>query len=213
MNIIANLFNTILNYTFNITGDWGLAIVLITILVKTILLPLSLKQRTNMRKQLVLSKEMQRIKEKYKDKPKKLEEELQKCYSKNMKGILGFGVAFLQLPIISALYMAIRTMPAEAVTMLVPWIMSIKLPDNNFIIPMIYTLVSLAPSLLSYFKIFKPLENTKVSKKSLIPMAVFSLIITIKAPIALGIYFITSSLFALVEEISFRLYMRKKVLA
>ena len=91
--------------------------------------------------------------------------------------------------------------------------MSIKLPDNNFIIPMIYTLISLAPSLLSYFKIFKPLENTKVSKKSFIPMAIFSLMITIKAPIALGIYFITSSLFTLIEEISFRLYMRKKVLA
>lgn len=48
MNIISNLLNLALNYFFNITGDLGIAIIILTILVKIFLIPISFKQKLNM---------------------------------------------------------------------------------------------------------------------------------------------------------------------
>lgn len=42
-------------------------------------------------------------------------------------------------------------------------------------------------------------------------MMIFSIVITIKAPIGLGIYLVTSSLFSLIEDIGFKLYSKNKV--
>lgn len=56
MNIISNLLNLSLNYFFNITGDLGIAIILLTILVKLILMPISFKQKLSMYSQQEFSK-------------------------------------------------------------------------------------------------------------------------------------------------------------
>lgn len=66
MNIISDLLNSSLNYFFNITGDLGIAIILLTILVRGLLMPLSFKQKLSMQTQLKLSKGLEEIKEKYK---------------------------------------------------------------------------------------------------------------------------------------------------
>lgn len=70
MNIIFNIFNNSLNYFFNITGDLGIAIILLTISVKFLLVPLSFKQKLRMKEQQEVSKDLERIKEKYKNNKK-----------------------------------------------------------------------------------------------------------------------------------------------
>lgn len=67
MNIISNLLNLALNYFFNITGDLGIAIIILTILVKIFLIPISFKQKLNMFSQQKFSKGLEEIKEKYKN--------------------------------------------------------------------------------------------------------------------------------------------------
>lgn len=108
--------------------------------------------------------------------------------------------------------MSISRLPVEAMTMLIPWAMNIGSTDDKFIVPLIYTIVSILPSIISYFKIFNINEET-ISIKSIIPMLLFGLVITVKAPIGLGIYFITSSIFTLVEDIGFKIYSKNKVFA
>ncbi|NMC77411.1 MAG: hypothetical protein GYA60_08995, partial [Candidatus Methanofastidiosa archaeon] len=51
--------------------------------------------------------------------------------------------------------------------------------------------------------------QAKITKGNIIIMAVFGLFIAKAAPIAVGIYLITTSLFNFIEELAFRLYMRK----
>ena len=69
--------------------------------------------------------------------------------------------------------------------------------------------VSLAPSLLSYVTLFKIEGQAKISKSNIAIMALFGLFIAKTAPIALGIYLITTGIFSFLEEVAFRIYMKK----
>lgn len=213
MNIIFNFLNTILNQIFSITGDWGVTIILLTLLVRTMLLPLSIKQKNSIYQQQDFYKKLEELKTKYKNNSSKLEEETKKLYTENGKSMLGCMVSLLQLPIIASLYSVFMSMPVGVGSMLIPWMANIKLPDNTFIIPALYTLASLSPNLINNIKWLKPVVETKISKANIIIMAVFSLLITIKAPIAIGMYFLTSSVYSFVEEVGYRLYIRNKKLA
>lgn len=213
MNIISSVLNTSLNYFFNLTGDWGVAIILLTLLVRTLLLPMSMKQKLSMQQQQSLSKKIEVLKEKYKNNKEKLESELQKHYQQSAKSMFGCLVSFLQLPIIFTLYSVILKMPVHTGTIIIPWVTNIKLADSYFVLPILYALTTLSPNLLSYFSFLKVSSYNNMPKSTLILTSVFSILITIKNPIAVGIYLITTSLFSLMEEIAFRLYLKNRSLS
>lgn len=213
MNIISNLLNFSLNYFFNITGDLGVAIILLTISVRLLLMPLSFKQKLSIQGTQKISKDLETIKEKYKNNEEKLDIETQKYYKQNAKGMMGCLVSFLQIPIVFTLYNVILKMPINAGTMLLPWVSSLKMTDSFFIIPTIYTLSMLSPNILPYIPFLKVATDAKINKVSFIITSFISILITFKAPIALGLYFITTSLFSLIEEVAFRLYTKRKVIS
>ena len=205
MNIISEGLKLLFNYVLSFTGDYGLAIIVITIIVKLGLLPLSIKQKKTMIKQQKFSADIVKLEEKYKNNSDKLKSEREKLYKENIKNFKGCLGIFIQMPIIAALYTLVLRMP-EVSTIVVPWVYSIKLSDSYYIIPIIYALSSVSPMLLNYFKLFEIDKSNNLSKTSFIPMIVFSLILTIKTPIAIGIYFITSSIFSFLEELAFKFY-------
>lgn len=208
MNIIFNFLSNLLNSIFNFTGDWGLAIVLLTIGVRIVLLPMSFKQKKSMQQQEKLAIKMQEFKEKYKDNKDKIDEEVKKQSAESAKSMLGCLVTLLQLPILMTLWSVINKMPVNAGTSLIPWATSIKMSDSYFIVPLIYMLVSLTPSLLSYVPFLKIEGQAKISKYNVIMMATISLFVAKAAPIAVGIYLITTSMFNFLEELVFRIHMR-----
>jgi YidC/Oxa1 family membrane protein insertase len=212
MNIIFQMLNNGLNHFYNITGDWGVAIVLLTILVRIVLLPISIKQKTSMKAQQSLSSKVEEIKEMYKNDKEKLNLELTKFYKENAKTSLGGLISFLQLPIVFALYRVIISMTIQSSTLIIPWVDSIKMSDKYYIIPLVYSLVMLCSSLLSYISFLKVAYQPKVSKINLVFISVISILVTFKIPIALGIYFITAGLFSLAEEIVFRIYYKNKLM-
>jgi YidC/Oxa1 family membrane protein insertase len=212
MNIISNLLNSTLNYILSITGDLGIAIILLTAAVRIILMPLAFKQKLNMQKQQRLSEDLEEIKKKYKNNKEKLEVETEKYYKENAKGMLGFLTTLLQLPIIFTLYKVIIRLPMEAGTILVPWVSSLKMADSYFIVPALYIISALSPNLLSYIPFLKTAAQAKVSRANIIVTSVISGLITFKAPVAIGLYLITTSVFSVLEEIAFRLYSRRKQL-
>ncbi|NMM64620.1 YidC/Oxa1 family membrane protein insertase [Clostridium sp. P21] len=209
MNIIFNFFNNILGSIFNLTGDWGIAIILLTILVRIILFPFSIKQKSEMYNQQRISQKIQDIKTKYKNNEKKVKEETVKYEQELAKSTLGCLVTFIQLPVLFTLYNVVMKMPVQVGTIILPWVSSIKMHDSYYIIPIIYGLVSICPQLITNLDYFKVLKEVKLSKTNLIITSIFSILITIKAPIALGLYFITTSLFTLFEEIGYRFYIKK----
>lgn len=208
MNIIFNWLNIVLNHIYGFTGDWGVTIIVLTLIVRGVLLPMSLKQRINMVKQQKLAKRMEEIKEKYKDNKEKLEKELEKYYGESVKGMFGCLVTILQLPVMISLYNVFIRMPVEAGTALIPWVASIGLPDRLFIIPIIYTVVQMLPQIIQVFGQIKSIKDLAPLKTNLIMAVIFSVLFLAKAPIAIGIYLITTGLFSALEEIGYRLYIR-----
>ncbi|KEI06714.1 membrane protein [Clostridium sp. K25] len=211
MSIILNLFNCLLYYIFSITGDLGIAIIILTVIVRIILLPISIKQKTNMIEHQFLSKRIKELKIKFKDNKRKLELETQKLNKENSKYIIGYFASLIQIPLMYSLYNVIIKMPIEVGTIIIPWVTNIKLTDKYYIVPLIYMLVSISPGLLSYIKALKNFNEVN-GILSMISISIISILITIKAPVALGIYFITTGIFSFFEELVFRLYMKNKCL-
>lgn len=210
MDFISNMLQSLLNILLDCTGDLGIAIVIITLLVKVFLMPLSIKQKISMKNQQILGEKINKLKEKYKNNPKKLESELKKYSKDSLKGMLGCTTLLLQMPIIYSLYHTFVKMPYGYSTILVPWINNLNLPDNLFIIPCIYTLIVLAPNLINYIPYFKAASKTSPNKEMILTTVIISILLTLRTPVALGIYFITSSLYSFVEDILFKTYIIHK---
>ncbi len=116
MNIFGDIWNGIvagLNWLlqafYDLTGNYGVAIILLTVLVKLILLPLTIKQTRSMIAMQKIQPEIKKLQEKYKDDKEKLSQEMMKFYKENKVNPLGGCLPLiLQLPIFFALFTVLR---------------------------------------------------------------------------------------------------------
>lgn len=207
---MSNLLNEFLNILFDFTNDWGMAIVGLTLAIKLLLLPLSIKQKLSLREQGNMNIEIEEIKKKYKKDKTKMDEEISKCYMKNSKSLFGIFTSFLQLPIIFSLLKVVRSLNIDMGSKLVPWVENLKVHDSSYVLPVIYILVSIAPLLLGYISYFKDFNENKSLKQNIIMIVVISLLVIIKSPVALGIYFITSSTMSFIEQLIYMMIMKRK---
>ena len=109
MEFISQLMGTVLRYCYNFTQNYGIAIILFTIIIKLALIPLNIKQQKSMKATQELQPLLLKIQEKYKNNPEKQQAELQRLYAE--KKINPFGgclLLFIQLPIILAMFYAIQ---------------------------------------------------------------------------------------------------------
>lgn len=164
MDFISSILQGLLSTLFNFTGDFGISIVLITLIVKLVLMPLSLKQRFSVKKQQELAEKMEHIKEKYKNDTKELEKQIQVNSVESMKSMLGCLIVLVQMPVVYALYHVCLDMTKEFTTIIIPWIANLGTFDNLFILPCIYTLIMLASNLVNYIPCFKINSQVKFNK-------------------------------------------------
>lgn len=89
-------------------GEYGFAIILLTIIVRTIILPLTLKQYRSSKAMQALQPELAEIKKKHKDNPQKQQEETMKLFQQHqVNPLAGCLPLIVQMPIFIALYNAI----------------------------------------------------------------------------------------------------------
>lgn len=105
MNIINQAMLYLLNTLHDFVHSYGLAIVLLTILIRAVLWPLNSSQTRSMRKMQELQPKLKALQEKYKDNPQKMQESLMKFYKENsFNPMAGCLPLLVQLPIFIALY-------------------------------------------------------------------------------------------------------------
>lgn len=93
----------------NLVGDWGLAIILATLIFRLVLMPLMQKQIKSSYKMNKFSPMMQELQEKYADDPQRLSEETRKLYSESgFNPVAGCLPLFLQMPIFIAVFQVLR---------------------------------------------------------------------------------------------------------
>lgn len=99
----------IIKMIYELTMNYGIAIILFTIIIKSALLPLNIKSQKSMRKQQKIQPIIAELQKKYANDQTKLQQEMMKVYKENNVSMSGGCLPMLiQMPIIIALYQAIR---------------------------------------------------------------------------------------------------------
>jgi len=108
MGFISRPFGLFLFWLNNLFGNYGVALIFFTLIVRIILLPLSVKQQKSMQDTQKIQPELAKIREKYKNDKQKLNEETMKLYNKSGINPAGGCLPLLiQFPIIIGLYQVI----------------------------------------------------------------------------------------------------------
>ena len=106
----ANIFGYLLQFVYNIVNNYGLAIILFTIVIKIILLPLSIKQQRTLKKSNELQEKMKVIQFKYKNDPEKMNQEMMNLYkTENMSPFSGCLTAIVQLLLLLSIFYLVRS--------------------------------------------------------------------------------------------------------
>jgi len=102
----------LLKFLKDIGGSYGMAIIILTILVRIILTPLSVSQQRSMKKMQELSPKLKQIQLNYKNDPQKLQQKMMEFYKENSFNPLGGCLPLLlQMPVFIALYTALISVP------------------------------------------------------------------------------------------------------
>lgn len=106
----ANLFGYVLNFLYKFIGNYGIAIILFSILVKIIMLPISIKQQKTMKKSQKINEEMKGLQFKYKNDPEKLNQEVMSLYKREkMSPFSGCLSAVIQIILLFSVFYLVRS--------------------------------------------------------------------------------------------------------
>ena len=109
MSSISNFLGYLLNFIYNIVNNYGLAIILFSILIKIVLLPLSIKQQKAMKKNAKMQVEIKEMQDKYKSNPEKLNQEMMDLYKReNMSPFSGCLSSIVQIVLLFAVFYLVR---------------------------------------------------------------------------------------------------------
>ena len=99
------LMTNVLTGIYGFCGDWGLAIIILTLIVRLIIMPLMTRSTRSSAKMQVLQPQMLELQERYADDPQRLQQEMSKFYAENKFNPLGGCLPiFLQMPCTMAWY-------------------------------------------------------------------------------------------------------------
>jgi YidC/Oxa1 family membrane protein insertase len=133
---ISQLLMTVLRFFYRLVGNWGWAIVLLTVLVKVLLHPLTEKSLRSMKDLQSLQPKMNEIRKKHKESPQKVNEatiELYKTHKVNPLG--GCLPILLQMPVFFALYSALMRAIELRGAHFALWIRDLSQPDRLLTLP------------------------------------------------------------------------------
>ena len=140
---LAKWFMALLQWLYKYLHNYGWAIVVIGILVKLLLLPLTLKAEAGNKKSLEIKKKLDYIKHRYKDDPERCKQEQAELIAKHgMPGLSGCLPLLLQLPIFYALNRVLGSISFYHAPFL--WIPDLASKDPWYIIPILTTLSMIA---------------------------------------------------------------------
>ena len=106
----TNLITQVLTAIYGFCGDWGLSIIILTLIVRLLIMPLMTRSTRSSAKMQVLQPKLQELQERYADDPERLQKEMSKFYAENEFNPLGGCLpVLLQMPIFFALFGVIRS--------------------------------------------------------------------------------------------------------
>lgn len=109
-DLLANIFGYLLNFLYNLFNNYGLAIILFSIVLKLLLLPLSIKQQKTMKKSAKLQGEIKKIQNNYSNDPEKMNREMMDLYKReNMSPFSGCLSTIIQIILLFSVFYLVRS--------------------------------------------------------------------------------------------------------
>ena len=110
IGFFANIFGYLLNILYDLLKNYGVAIIIFSIILKVLLLPISIKQQKTMKKSGKIQKELKEIQSKYKNDPQKMNQETMDLYKReNMNPFSGCLSAIVQIIILLSMFYLVRS--------------------------------------------------------------------------------------------------------
>lgn len=106
-----DLIFSIIEFFYNVCGDWGLAIIIVTVIFRVLISPLMHKQTKSSYQMQKVQPLIQEIQRKYSNDPTRMQQEMQKLYAEvKFNPLAGCLPMLLQMPIFIALFQVLREM-------------------------------------------------------------------------------------------------------
>lgn len=110
ISFFANIFGYLLNIIYELIKNYGLAIILFSILLKLILLPLTIKQQKSMKKSQKVQGKVKEIQDKYKNNPEKMNQEIMDLYKReNLSPFSGCLSSIIQIILLFGMFYLVRS--------------------------------------------------------------------------------------------------------
>ena len=201
-DIVAKPLLIALDFFYRFCGNYGIAIILITVIIKILFWPLTHKSYQSMKDMQKLQPEMAKLKEKYKDKKEELNREVMGLYKKyNVNPLGGCLPILLQIPVFIALYNVLQN--------------SIELRHANFISFWINDLSALDPTYISpilmgasmfYQQKMTPSSADPAQAKMMLMMPIVFTFMFLSFPSGLVLYWLVNNVLSIAQQ----LYINKK---
>ena len=175
--------------------SYGFAIILLTIVIKMLLYPLTVKQVKSMKAMQKISPKLRKLQEKYKDDPQMFQQKMTALYrDSGVNPLAGCLPMLIQMPILMGMYYALYHFHFESGKEIFFWLPNLSEPDPIYILPVL--------SALTTFLMQKQTsaEMTGQMKMMMIFMPLFIGGISLNFPSGLVLYWVTMNVVQIVQQ-------------
>jgi len=202
----------ILVFFHRFVGDYGVAIILLTVLVRIVLLPLTIKQTRAMQDMQRVQPMLKKLQEKYKDDKQKLQEEMMKFYQEHKVNPLGGCLPMLlQLPIMFALFYMLNNNPLIKGAPFLFFLPDLSkhanafgppplgLPPTSWAAALPYLVLVVLMVVTTYIP-QKMLSHDAQQNKIMIFMSLFMAYIAFQLPAGVILYWVTTNIWTMAQQ-------------
>ncbi|MCK3655198.1 membrane protein insertase YidC [Pasteurellaceae bacterium Macca] len=193
---IAKPLFWLLTFIQSIVTNWGLAIIGVTIVVKTILYPLTKAQYTSMAKMRMLQPKITEMRERFGDDRQRMSQEMMKLYKEEKVNPMGGCLPILlQMPIFIALYWTFMEAVELRHAPFFGWIQDLSAQDPYYIFPLL-----MGASMFLLQKMSPTPVADPVQQKVMTFMPVLFTVFFLWFPSGLVLYWLTSNCITIVQQ-------------
>ncbi len=198
--IICRLLLPTLLVIYSVVRNWGVAIILLTFLVRGIFWPVTHKSTESMKRMQELQPQIKELKEKHKGEPQRIQQETMKLYREHKVNPMASCLPMLiQIPVFIALFTVLRS-SVEMRHSSFLWIKDLSEPEN---IPIFGYYLNILPlvmaSTMAWQQHLTPSGDAQQKKMMMLMMPLMMLFMLYSMPSALMLYWSTSQIVSIVQ--------------
>jgi YidC/Oxa1 family membrane protein insertase len=195
LTIIAAPLFWLLNWIHTLVGNWGWAIIVLTILIKAVFYPLNAKAGRSMAQMKVMAPKMEKLKQLYGDDRQKLNQAMMELYRTEKINPLGGCLPIVvQIPVFIALYWVLLASIELRHAPWLGWIQDLSAPDPYYILPVIYAVSMLVQTKLN------PQPADPVQAKVMLAMPIVFSVFFLFFPSGLVLYWVVQNLLSILQQ-------------